>query len=141
MGESLEQGAVGEADTLLDVASQTRDALVQQLLFLGSDVTKDIDGLLDSIRLQRRLESGGNAGKQRSTHSKLDRNGEEVEASLLGDLGAARNTGEVDVAGLDDALGALDGLEEFLGETAVLSVSSRGLPSARCGPWTYRYPA
>lgn len=50
------------------------------------------------------------------TYAKLDRDGEEFDASLLGDLLASRNAGEVDVAGLDEALDARDGLEKLLGE-------------------------
>ncbi len=50
------------------------------------------------------------------TYAKLDGDREEVDADLRLDLLATGNTGEVDVAGLDKALGALDSLEELLGE-------------------------
>jgi hypothetical protein len=51
-----------------------------------------------------------------TTYAELDGDGEEVDASLLADLLAARNAGEVDVAGLDEALDASGSLEELLGE-------------------------
>lgn len=61
----------------------------------------------------------GNCG----THAKLDRHGEEVTAGLLGDLITARDTREVDIAGLDEALGAREGLEQLLGESGQENVS------------------
>lgn len=56
------------------------------------------------------------------TYAELDGDGEEVNASLLRDLLTTGNTGEVDVGGLDKALGALGGLEELLSE-AVTGIS------------------
>lgn len=50
------------------------------------------------------------------TYAKLDGHGEEVAADRLRDVGTARDAGKVDEAGLDKALGALDGLEELLSE-------------------------
>jgi hypothetical protein len=52
------------------------------------------------------------------TYAKLDRDGEEVAASLLLDLLATRNSIKVDEAGLDEALCALSSLEQLLGEPA-----------------------
>ncbi len=59
-----------------------------------------------------------------STYAKLDGNGEEVDAGLLGDLSTAGDTGEVDIAGLDEALGTLDCLEQLLGESGVAILSA-----------------
>ncbi len=53
---------------------------------------------------------------QGTTYAKLNGDGEEVDAGLLPDLLAARNAGEVDVAGLDEALDARGSLEDLLGE-------------------------
>lgn len=50
-------------------------------------------------------------------YSKLNRDGEEVAASLLGNGITARNAGEVDVARLNEALLALDSPEELLGKS------------------------
>ena len=50
------------------------------------------------------------------TYPKLDRDREEIDASLLGDLLAARNARQVHVRRLDDALLALDGLDQLFGE-------------------------
>ena len=55
-------------------------------------------------------------GYMGGTHAKLNRDGEELAASLLGNLLAAWDTRQVDVAGLDKALCALDSLEQLLGE-------------------------
>lgn len=56
-------------------------------------------------------------GQEDDTHAKLDGDGEEVAASLLGDLGTTGNAGKVDKARLDETLGTLDGLEQLLGES------------------------
>lgn len=50
------------------------------------------------------------------THPKLNGNGEEVTAGLLRNLRATGDTGEVDEAGLNEALLAPDSLQELLGE-------------------------
>jgi len=52
-----------------------------------------------------------------NTHAKLNGDREEVNADLLLDLLTAGNTGEINVAWLDEALGTLDGLEELLSES------------------------
>ena len=53
-----------------------------------------------------------------STYAKLDGNREELGAGGLGDSITALNTGKVDEAGLDNALLALGGLDDLLGEAA-----------------------
>lgn len=55
------------------------------------------------------------------TYAKLNGNGEEIGTSLLGDDITAGNTGEVDVAGLNEALFALDGANDLFGEAAIVS--------------------
>jgi hypothetical protein len=62
-----------------------------------------------------------------ATYAKLNGDGEEVDTSLLSNLLTAGNTGKVDVAGLDKALLALDGLENLLGESIKWSVGQVGL--------------
>jgi hypothetical protein len=58
------------------------------------------------------------------TYSELNGNREEVDADRLCDLLAARNTGQVDVAGLDEALLALDSLQDLLCKsTRIVSLS------------------
>ena len=58
----------------------------------------------------------GTVSAKGTTYAKLNGDGEEVDAGLLPDLLAARNAGEVDVAGLDEALDARGSLEDLLGE-------------------------
>jgi hypothetical protein len=53
----------------------------------------------------------------RSTYAKLNRGGEEVNASGLGNLLTTRDTGQVDEGRLNNALLALGGLDHSLGET------------------------
>lgn len=50
------------------------------------------------------------------TYAKLNGNGEEVDASLLGNLLTTRNAGKVDIAWLHEALDARGSLEKLLGE-------------------------
>lgn len=66
---------------------------------------------------------GGRGWGSGVQYSKLNGDREEVDAGLLGNLLAAGNTGEVDIAGLDEALGALHGLEKLLGEPLAKAVS------------------
>jgi hypothetical protein len=108
---------VGKVDALLDVALQARNRRLEQLLLLLGDVAEDVDGLLGAVGLEA-CQSVSNGNDERKTYAKLDGDGEEVDASLGLDLLAAGDAGEVDVAGLDEALGALEGLEELLGEPA-----------------------
>lgn len=51
------------------------------------------------------------------TYSKLDGDGEELNASSLGDGLTSGNTRQVDVAGLNKALLTLDSAEQLLGES------------------------
>lgn len=52
-----------------------------------------------------------------ATHAELNWDGEEVDANLLGDFLTTRNTGQVNIAGLDKALGTRDSLQQLLGES------------------------
>ena len=54
----------------------------------------------------------------RGTHAELNRHGEEVATGLLRDSVAAWNAWQIDVGWLDDALLALQGAEDLLGEAA-----------------------
>lgn len=62
--------------------------------------------------------------RRQEAYAELDGDREEVDADLLLDRVTARNTREVDVAGLDEALGASASLEELLGEPRRRSVST-----------------
>jgi len=62
--------------------------------------------------------SDGASGASNFTYTKLDGYGEELSTGGLGNGISTLYTGEVDVAGLDDALLALGGLDDLLGEAA-----------------------
>ena len=47
----LLRGVVGKGDTLLDVALEALDSSLQESLLLVSDIAKDVDGLLGTVRL------------------------------------------------------------------------------------------
>ena len=87
-----------EFDALADVALQAIVAGLEKLLLLVIGAADNVDGLLGTV------------------DTKLDRHGEELKTSGLGDGISALNTREVDVAGLYDALLALGGLDDLLGE-------------------------
>lgn len=53
------------------------------------------------------------------TYTELNGDGEEVDTSLLGNLLTAGDTGEVDVAGLNEALGTSSSLQELLSESGM----------------------
>ena len=112
---------MGEGDTLLDVALQTGDGLLQQTLLLGIEVTKDINGLLDTVGL-RGLLAKGPMSRMCVTYAELNGDREEVNADLLGDLLSTGNTGEIYIARLDEALGTSGGLEHLLGEPVRRSI-------------------
>lgn len=59
-----------------------------------------------------------NAKGTDTTYTKFDGDREEVTACLLGNLSTAGDAWEVDIAGLGQALGTRNGLEQFLGESA-----------------------
>lgn len=136
-GQSLLRRLVGERHAFLDVVLQPGDGLLQQLLLLVGDVGENIDGFLGTVGLThvrvRGLHNEGHAGKEgkggqergteskRGTYAKLDGNREEVDADLLRNRLATRDAGEVDVAGLNEALGALDGLQDLLGKAVSVS--------------------
>ena len=44
-------GVLGKFDTLLDVALETLDAGLEELLLLVGDTIKNVDGLLDTVGL------------------------------------------------------------------------------------------
>jgi len=92
-------GRVGdELDTLGDVALEALVASLEELLLVLVGRTNGVVGLLCALR------------------AKLDRDGEVVKASLLGDSITTGDTGKVDESGLNDASLALVSLEELLGE-------------------------
>lgn len=76
-----------------------------------------------------------------STYAKFDGNGKEVAADLLSDSLATGNTREIDVAGLDETLLALDSTEDLVGKSGhVVSdygpTASSELTDSRHKPWT-----
>lgn len=110
---------MGKVDTLLDVALEALDSLGQEALLLLGDALQGVDGLLGTVGLYLLSVTDKKGGGEQRTYAELDGDGEEVTASLLGDGLAARNTGQVDVAGLDEALLASGGLEDLLGEAVL----------------------
>lgn len=110
---------MSEVDALLDVALQALNRGLEQSLLLVGNVAQDVDGLLGAVGLetcQHTSETTTHQADGTATYAKLDGDREEVDARLLLDLLAAGNAREVDVAGLNEALGALGGLEELLSE-------------------------
>jgi hypothetical protein len=101
--DSLGGRVVHKVDTLGDVGLETIIAGLKQLLLVLVRAADNVNGLL------------GTAG------AKLDGHREEVRAGGLGDSVTALDTGEVDEAGLDDALLALGGLDDLLGESTSVS--------------------
>ena len=109
---------MGKVNTLLDVALEALDGSLEESLLLLGDVAEDVDGLLSTVGLGKMLAPNVRVnGTRTQTYAELDGDGEEVDTSLLSNLLTTGDTGKVDVAGLDKALGALGGLEELLGET------------------------
>jgi hypothetical protein len=103
----LGRRVLGEVDALGDVAFQAVVASLEQLLLVVVDAADDVDGLLST------------AG------AKLDWNGEEVGAGGLSDGITTLDTREVDKAGLDEALLALGGPDDLVGETSKVSCGLR----------------
>lgn len=72
-----------------------------------------------------------------SSYAKLDGNGKEVAASGLGNGFTTGNTRQVNVAGLNETLLALDGSQDLLGEASAWSAGSNRVAQME----TYRKPA
>jgi len=90
---------VGKVDALLDVLLKALDSLAQELLLLLGDALQRVGGVYDAIG------------------SKLNGDGEEVDASSLGNSLTSGNTRQVDVAGLDKTLLALGSTKQLLGKS------------------------
>lgn len=111
--------AVGESNTLLDVALEAVDGLAEEPLLLVGNVAEDIDGLLGSVGLDdimlivllflAYLLSVG-------TYTKLNGDREEINTSLLSDLGTSWDARQVDVARLHKTLATSNSLEQLIGE-------------------------
>jgi hypothetical protein len=108
-----------ELDALADVALQAVVAGLEKLLLCIVGAANDINGLLGTSGLSRELailRTQAGIKDFVSTYTKLNGDGEEVKTSGLGDGISTLNTREVDVAGLDNTLLALGGLDDLLGE-------------------------
>lgn len=106
-------------DTLDDVALETINTLGQKRLLLLGDALQGVNGLLGTVGLYTvsQMHISTKTHLQVSTYAKLNGNGEEVGACLLGDGLTTRDTGQVDVAGLDKTLLALGRTEDLLSES------------------------
>lgn len=114
------RGILGELNALGDVALQAVVASLEQLLLVLVGAADNVNSLL------------GSAG------AKLDGNGEELGAGSLSNSITTLDTREVDEAGLDEALLALGGPDDLVGESRGVSwVNSRinisSLPVASVG--------
>lgn len=105
-----------KVDALGDVALEALNALLQKSLLLLGDALQRVDSLLSAVGLCT-VSQNIHSKHVESTYSELNGDREEVAASLLGDSITSGNTGQVDVAGLDEAGLALDGTENLLGES------------------------
>ena len=108
-----------ELDALADVALQAVVAGLEKLLLCIVGAANDINGLLGTSGLSRELailRTQAGIKDFVSTYTKLNGDGEEVKTSGLGDGISTLDTREVDVAGLDNTLLALGGLDDLLGE-------------------------
>lgn len=112
--DSLLRRVENELSTLGDVALETAVASLEELLLVVIGLADDVNGLLGT----RGLSSVSLVlfGLADSTYAKLDGDGEEVDAGGLCDGLAASNTGEIDEAGLNDALLSLQGADDLVGE-------------------------
>lgn len=106
---------MGKFDTLGDVALEALDGLLQERLLLVGDALEGVGGLLSAVGLCMISDTIGNRGMH-STYAELNGNREEVQASRLGNGVSSRDTREIDVAGLNEALLTLDGSEDLLGK-------------------------
>jgi hypothetical protein len=115
---------VSKVNALLNVAFQALNSLAQKpLLFLGK-ILQGVGGLLGAVGLEGMLVNIQHHGKVERVvggslaYSKFNRDGEEVTASLLCNFLATRNTGKIDIAGLDKSLLAFNSAKELLSETS-----------------------
>jgi hypothetical protein len=106
---------LNKVNTLLDVALKVLVAGLKELLLLVVCLADNINGLLGTVGLFKVSDSSKNV--QSFTYAELNRDGEEIDASGLLNSITTLNTGQVDEAGLDDALLALGSLQKLLGET------------------------
>lgn len=109
---------VGKVDTLGDVALEALDGLCQERLLLLGDALQGVSGLLSAVGLCTISNAQSVIKGRNSTYSELNGDREEVAASRLGNSLTSRNAGKVDVAGLNEALLALDSPEDLLSESA-----------------------
>jgi hypothetical protein len=112
-GDSLWGRVLDEFDTLGDVALKDIVASREKLLLVFVGAADDIDGLFSTAGLWL-CQCMIKTSRKESSYAKLDGNGEEVGSSDLCNGIAARHTGKIDKAGLDDALLALEGLDDLL---------------------------
>lgn len=127
MGQSflLLRRAVDELNTLLDVALESVDGCLQKRLLLAGQLAEHVMCLLSSVGLNigkycarvSFLSRIIGFVKTRETYTELDGNREKVATGLLGNCLATGDTGEIDIAGLNETLGTLDGLEQLLGKS------------------------
>ena len=108
-----------ELDALADVAIQAVVAGLEKLLLCIVGAADNVNGLLGTTGLSEEsamLRTQAGIGEFASTYTKLNGNREEVKTGGLGNGISALDTREVDVAGLDNTLLALGGLDDLLGE-------------------------
>ena len=126
---------VGEGNALADVALKAFNCLLQESLLLSGNALQRVVGLLSTVGLRSEGVSKAERVKEENcTYAELDGNREEVDTSLLGNGLTSGDTGEVDVAGLNEALLTLDGAENLLSEATfiILSTSNLRTQTLRC---------
>lgn len=115
---------MGKIDTLLDVALEALDSLLQEFLLPFGNALQGVNGLLGTIGLEDVSQLVSFFPRDmRATYAELDGDREEVDANLLGDGVTSGDAREVDVARLNKTLLALDGPKNLLGEAITKSVS------------------
>ena len=105
---------MGELDALGNVTLEAVNSLGEESLLLLSYASERVGGLFGTVGLQELVSVIKHTVAR--TYAKLNGNGEEIGASLLGNGITAGNTGEVDVAGLDEALFALNSTDDLFSE-------------------------
>lgn len=103
-----------EVNALLDIALEVLVGDLEQLLLVVVGLADYIDRLLGTSGLYKVSVVTGLYSN--NTYAKLDWNGEEVDAGSLRNTIATSNARKIDEAGLDDALFALNGLDNLFGE-------------------------